>query len=68
MFRHSAVALAYYDEDGDRLQRRKAGFGCGCVVSVSRSGDQQRRTTDGAGLLLLAPAMTHAGAVPGRDD
>eukprot|EP00437_Effrenium_voratum_P055330 CAMPEP_0181534576 /NCGR_PEP_ID=MMETSP1110-20121109/73815_1 /TAXON_ID=174948 /ORGANISM="Symbiodinium sp., Strain CCMP421" /LENGTH=545 /DNA_ID=CAMNT_0023665937 /DNA_START=46 /DNA_END=1680 /DNA_ORIENTATION=+ len=23
MFRHSAVALAYYDEDGDRLQRRK---------------------------------------------
>ena len=25
MFRHSAVALAYYDEDGDRLQRKKAG-------------------------------------------
>lgn len=23
MFRHSAVALAYFDEDGDRLQRRK---------------------------------------------
>ena len=25
MFRHSVVALAYYDEDGDRLQRRKDG-------------------------------------------
>ena len=23
MFRHSVVALAYFDEDGDRLQRRK---------------------------------------------
>ena len=23
MFRHSVICLAYYDEEGDRLQRRK---------------------------------------------
>ena len=27
MFRHSLVCLAYYDEDGDRLQRRKEPIG-----------------------------------------
>ena len=57
MFRHSAVALAYYDEDGDRLQRRKAG----CVAHFG--GNWHPKQVYCCLLLFL-----HAGAVLGRDD